>query len=134
MRRCTHRLAWLGPLCLLLAACGSPIVGAKCRPGFASCDGVCVDVSSDAEHCGSCGNDCGSLACNDGLCGAGARDGAADGLGGAAWARRFSHSAWLLLSVLNCEVFCTAPCPWETRHAPTAPLQSWPLKRARPSQ
>lgn len=49
------------PLTLLLGSlvgCGSPIVGAECRQGFVECDGRCVELSSDLEHCGACGMAC----------------------------------------------------------------------------
>ena len=65
------RCAWLPLSLLLLSACGSPIVGAQCRKGFVACDGVCVDVSSDRDHCGACGRSCGADACHAGTCGPG---------------------------------------------------------------
>ncbi|MFI5308528.1 MAG: hypothetical protein ACHQ53_14310, partial [Polyangiales bacterium] len=51
-----------------LAACGSPIVGAECKPGFVICDGRCVDPKSDSEHCGACGHSCGGFECNAAKC------------------------------------------------------------------
>ena len=30
-----------------------------CRAGLVDCGGECVDIRIDAEHCGSCSNDCG---------------------------------------------------------------------------
>jgi hypothetical protein len=50
-------------LCALLAACGSPIVGAECRDGFSRCEGVCVDLERDSDHCGACGDGCGAFTC-----------------------------------------------------------------------
>jgi hypothetical protein len=35
-----------------------------CPEGTVACSGRCVDLSSDGEHCGSCGNSCGP----EGLC------------------------------------------------------------------
>jgi hypothetical protein len=79
---------------LLLAACGSPIVGAECRDGFTNCDGECVDLSSDPDHCGSCEDGCGAFTCEDSECteeprpdggdgdGDGGGDGDGDGDGG----------------------------------------------------
>ncbi len=74
-------LALLG----LLAGCGSPLVGAQCKPGFVLCDGLCVDLARDAEHCGSCGHSCGGAACKASKCSgepagdAGPADGGKDG-------------------------------------------------------
>lgn len=31
---------------------------AQCPPGQTLCGGICVDLSSDANHCGACGNAC----------------------------------------------------------------------------
>jgi hypothetical protein len=53
---------------LLLAACGSPIVGAECRDGFTNCDGECVDLSNDPDHCGACEDSCGAFSCEDSEC------------------------------------------------------------------
>lgn len=36
--------------------------GGGCAPGTTDCSGVCVDLASDPEHCGSC-----EVACDDGL-------------------------------------------------------------------
>jgi hypothetical protein len=52
----------------LLLACGSPIVGAECRDGFVSCDGVCVNLASDPDNCGACGDDCGAFTCERSEC------------------------------------------------------------------
>ncbi len=43
----------------------------KCLPGLVRCDGVapCVNLSSDAQHCGTCSQDCvSSLICSNGVC------------------------------------------------------------------
>ena len=75
-------------LLAVLSACSSPLVGAECRQGLSRCDGQCVDVERDPEHCGSCANDCGRLECRNARCGPGLRpdeDGGsfvADGGGG----------------------------------------------------
>ena len=40
-----------------------------CRPPYEACDGVCVDTSSDAGHCGVCRNPCDvGEACREGDC------------------------------------------------------------------
>jgi hypothetical protein len=52
----------------LLAACGSPIVGAECKPGFVICDGRCIDPKSNADHCGKCGHSCGGFECSAAMC------------------------------------------------------------------
>jgi hypothetical protein len=52
----------------LLAACGSPIVGAECKRGFVLCDGVCVDLDNDPDHCGGCGDSCGAFTCEEAEC------------------------------------------------------------------
>ena len=60
--------AWFAGL-LLLAACGSPIVGAECASGLTLCDGRCVDLESDPDHCGACGDSCGAFECAERTCG-----------------------------------------------------------------
>jgi hypothetical protein len=76
------RLGALSWLFGCLAACGSPIVGGECRPGFVICDGACVDLDSDPAHCGACGRDCGAFACSEGMCTREPRDPGTDGGGG----------------------------------------------------
>ncbi|MBN1771445.1 MAG: hypothetical protein JXB32_09300 [Deltaproteobacteria bacterium] len=40
-----------------------------CPPGYVECGGVCVDVTSNADHCGGCGLACpDGLVCNEGGC------------------------------------------------------------------
>lgn len=42
-----------------------------CGPGYTSCDGACVNIFTDAAHCGRCGSACGAdQACVDGSCAA----------------------------------------------------------------
>ena len=46
---------------------------ATCRKqGLHKCKGVCVDLSSDPNHCGSCKNTCPSGTCTNGQCAAAA--------------------------------------------------------------
>lgn len=66
MNRLVARVAWVA--LSLSVACGSPIVGGECRPGFAACDGRCVNLKTDPQHCGSCGYACGGFECNAGRC------------------------------------------------------------------
>lgn len=40
----------------------------ECREGFTACDGECVDIEADNEHCGSCSNDCELGVCEGGTC------------------------------------------------------------------
>lgn len=48
---------------------GSRTDAADCESGRRLCDGECVDVSTDADHCGECGNSCGSgKVCEEGAC------------------------------------------------------------------
>jgi hypothetical protein len=54
---------------LLLASCGSPIVGAECRAGWLDCDGICIEVQNDPHNCGACGHECGPFECSGGVCG-----------------------------------------------------------------
>ncbi len=70
-------LPWIAGL-LLLAACGSPIVGAECASGLTLCDGRCVDLENDPAHCGSCGEDCGRFECRERMCGPNLRPDAGD--------------------------------------------------------
>jgi len=40
-----------------------------CAPGLTACDGVCVDLDTDPEHCGSCDRSCGDdVACGGAAC------------------------------------------------------------------
>lgn len=56
-------------LLLLAAACGSPVVGAECRPGYEVCEGRCADLLHDRSNCGACGVQCQvGEACLDGVC------------------------------------------------------------------
>jgi len=41
-----------------------------CPTGETSCNEVCVDLKKDPDNCGSCGNKCGGMPCNEGKCGA----------------------------------------------------------------
>ncbi|MFK7987845.1 MAG: hypothetical protein AB8I08_17640 [Sandaracinaceae bacterium] len=53
-----------------VGGCTSAVVGAECREGFEVCDGMCVELSSDALHCGACGVACApGEACREGTCG-----------------------------------------------------------------
>ncbi|WP_437734842.1 MXAN_6577-like cysteine-rich protein [Sorangium sp. So ce1335] len=43
--------------------------GMLCAPGLAACDGACVDVTSDPQHCGGCETRCArDETCTDGAC------------------------------------------------------------------
>jgi hypothetical protein len=42
-----------------------------CDPGLAACGGACVDLSSDENHCGRCGEVCDDGSCEAGVCVAG---------------------------------------------------------------
>lgn len=56
-------------LLVLLAGCGSPVVGAECLPSYELCDGRCVDLRRDRANCGACGTSCQvGEACLDGVC------------------------------------------------------------------
>lgn len=39
-----------------------------CAPGLTACSSSCVDLKTDANNCGKCGNDCGGDACTNGAC------------------------------------------------------------------
>ena len=41
-----------------------------CQPGFATCaaDDCGTDLTSDAHHCGACGQGCGTGRCEGGVC------------------------------------------------------------------
>jgi hypothetical protein len=42
---------------------------ARCRPGFSSCSGKCVNKKTDRNNCGKCGHRCGSgQSCRSGAC------------------------------------------------------------------
>jgi alpha-tubulin suppressor-like RCC1 family protein len=56
------------------ATCAAGVCGLSCAAGFGDCDGFAsngceVDTSSSPQHCGRCGNVCGSTGrCNAGVC------------------------------------------------------------------
>lgn len=58
---------WLSLGLIVLAGCLSPIVGAECAEGFVLCDDRCVELDSNALHCGACGNVC-AIRCESGVC------------------------------------------------------------------
>ncbi|WP_437784086.1 MXAN_6577-like cysteine-rich protein [Sorangium sp. So ce1097] len=74
----TYTLLWLAAAVLAsVASCsdGGTTTPPTCVAPLASCDGVCVDTSSDQDHCGVCG-----VACEDGqTCVAGACVGCDEG-------------------------------------------------------
>lgn len=49
-------------------ATGAAGSSSDCGDGLAICDGACVSLDSDSQHCGSCGRDCLGAACESGLC------------------------------------------------------------------
>jgi hypothetical protein len=55
------------------ATCNGGICGFTCNSGFTSCNGTCVNLQSDVNNCGACGNACpggfGAPVCNAGACG-----------------------------------------------------------------
>jgi hypothetical protein len=56
---------------LLGSACGGTEPGADddCGAGQTACDGVCVDLAVDPDHCGECGRACADgQSCADGAC------------------------------------------------------------------
>ncbi|MDX2019617.1 MAG: MopE-related protein [Deltaproteobacteria bacterium] len=41
----------------------------SCPPGTADCGGTCINLSTDAKHCGACGTTCGGgQTCSNGVC------------------------------------------------------------------
>ncbi|WP_242395603.1 hypothetical protein [Anaeromyxobacter oryzisoli] len=63
-----HRSIRAAVVCLAsfaLAACGA---ATTCLTGETACGGVCVDLQSDASHCGACGVSCGLGTCSAGAC------------------------------------------------------------------
>ncbi len=57
--------------------------GLACPNGETECDGACVDVTTNALHCGACGNGCPSTAgssptCSSGVCGFACHSGKGD--------------------------------------------------------
>lgn len=54
-----------------------------CKPGLSGCDGACVDLDADAEHCGACGVACEGTTCINGQCQTGACDPAQTSCAGA---------------------------------------------------
>jgi hypothetical protein len=67
----------------LAPGCGS-LVGADCRAGLTRCNHLCIDLQTDPENCGACGNVCAhGTTCALGVCStpfdAGPRDAGTDG-------------------------------------------------------
>lgn len=64
-------LALLLPV-LLAASCGGNVIVEdplpECDAGLTPCDGQCVDLSSDWQHCGGCDVMCYEGSCSDGTC------------------------------------------------------------------
>jgi hypothetical protein len=63
-----HRSIRAAVVCLAsfaLAACGA---ATTCATGETACGGACVDLQSDASHCGACGVSCGPGTCSAGAC------------------------------------------------------------------
>jgi hypothetical protein len=58
MKQRALRLGVSAIAAMVLGACSS-LVGATCADGYTRCGRMCVDVSSDAFNCGTCGNQCG---------------------------------------------------------------------------
>jgi hypothetical protein len=48
---------------------GGIVIVHGCQAGQSECGGSCVDTTSDSNHCGTCGNVCGSgTRCRNGMC------------------------------------------------------------------
>jgi hypothetical protein len=63
--------AGLGELtpCAAVAALRELGAGLLCAVGLSICDARCVDMATDDDHCGACGNRCrGNRDCHDGQC------------------------------------------------------------------
>ncbi|RVU47021.1 hypothetical protein EA187_07775 [Lujinxingia sediminis] len=58
-----------GEVCPAGASCN--LGQCTCRPGYTLCGGECVDLETDARHCGSCDASCGLGHCKEGACGTG---------------------------------------------------------------
>ena len=70
---CAFRFRLEGPSCQAPDLCQwVPIQFAfyeVCPGGLIDCGGICVDITSDPDHCGGCGNACSEgLSCVDGVC------------------------------------------------------------------
>ena len=39
-------------------ACASGVCGAACNPGYTDCNGACVELASDHDHCTACNIAC----------------------------------------------------------------------------
>ena len=59
----------LGLVCSTLIACRPQPTYVECESGRESCDGACVDLATDFEHCGACDNACAlDAVCDVGTC------------------------------------------------------------------
>jgi len=59
---CKNNTWTLDYVCGTNEECSSKANGCACKPGMTRCDGVCTDLLTDANNCGSCGNKVGSCA------------------------------------------------------------------------
>lgn len=62
---------------VLASACGDDDRPSACDRGQVECGGVCVDLNTNALHCGVCDNSCAGAMCVSGTCAT--RDGGMDG-------------------------------------------------------
>jgi hypothetical protein len=75
-RRASACCVLLFGMALVYPSCSSSgVVGGDCRRGLTDCHGHCVDVTSDPNHCGACGNRCpNGVLCVAGVCPTGVVD------------------------------------------------------------
>src|SRR3954452_11107440 len=54
---------------LFVSGCAKPATGTTCSSGQLECSGTCINVQTDGQNCGACGNTCGSgSTCQSGKC------------------------------------------------------------------
>jgi hypothetical protein len=63
------RCTWVAVLLVAAVGAGCSSSTTSCPAGQTACNGVCVDLQTDALHCGTCSTSCiAGASCNAGLC------------------------------------------------------------------
>ena len=86
-----------------------------CNPGLTNCDGVCVDLQTDINHCGTCDHPCPVIpnrapSCDHGICGIASCDNGLSLCGGQCICNAYQHCD----DVCVCNDVANDPCVQRT--------------------